>query len=158
KVVFEDAAVTKLVHELARIVVQDPLTGKSQPKDGIYVEPLHLQLVCQRLWKKRAAPDKITAEDLDRLGHDGAMDLRGVAAALAQYYDVSIQEVTARFASQGVTERAIRNWFSGALISPTGLRLPMLLGNEKAYSLSGEVLKALADRWLIRSEQRHGGI
>jgi WD40 repeat protein len=157
-VTFEDGAVAMLVHELARIQVQDPLTGKSQPKDGLYVEPLHLQLVCQRLWKERAVPDRITAEDLDRLAHDQAVDVRGVAAALAHYYDDSVLAVAGQFASEGVTERAIRNWFSESLISVTGLRLPVLLGNEEAFGLSGAVLKALGDRYLIRSEQRHGGI
>jgi WD40 repeat protein len=157
-VTFEDDAITNLVSELARIQVQDPLTGKSQPKDGLYVEPLHLQLVCQRLWKERVAPNRITAEDLDRLAHDAAVDVRGVAAALAHYYDDSVRSAVAQFASQRVTERAIRNWFSGALISPTGLRLPVLLGNEAAYDLSPAVLRALADRYLVRSEQRHGGI
>jgi WD40 repeat protein len=157
-VTFESGAVTTLVNELARIHVQDPLTGKSEPRDGLYVEPLHLQLVCQRLWRDRAIPDRITLADLDRLGHDAAGDMRGVAAALAHYYDDCVRAVAAEFAGQGVTERAIRNWFSGGLISPTGLRLPVLLGSQETYGLSGPALRALADRYLIRSDQRHGAI
>ena len=157
-VTFETEAAKNLVRELARMMVMDPVTARCEPRDGPYVEPLHLQLVCQRLWKERAAPDKITADDLDRLAHDAAEDVRGVGAALAHYYDDSIQAVAAQFGAQGGTERAIRVWFGQALISPTGLRLPFLFGNEDAYGLSGSVLRALADRYLIRSEQRHGGI
>jgi WD40 repeat protein len=156
-VTFEDDATATLVNELARIQVQDPLTGKSQAKEGPYVEPLHLQLVCQRLWQKRQA-DRITVADLGRLAHDAAEDVCGVVAALAHYYDDSVRDVVAQLAPQGVTERAVRNWFSGALISPAGLRLPVLLGSEAAYDLSPAVLRALADRYLIRAEQRHGGI
>src|SRR5207237_1298883 len=119
---------------------------------------LHLQLVCQRLWNERAQRDRISADDLDRLAHDAAEEMCGVAAALAHYYDDSVRAVAAEFAVQGVTERAIRNWFSGALISSKGLRLPVLLGNETSYDLSGPVLRALANRYLIRAEQRHGSI
>jgi hypothetical protein len=155
---FEDEAAGRLVDELARVQVQDALTGASQPKDGLHVEPLHLQLVCQRLWDEKAAPDRITAADLDRLAYTRAADLRGVTAALAAYYDEEVARVATLFAADGVTERAVRDWFGRATISPAGLRLPVLLGTESSYGLTPAVLRALADRYLIRAEHRHGSI
>jgi WD40 repeat protein len=157
-VVFEEQAVTQLVDELARIRVQDPVTGKAETRDGPYVEPLHLQLVCQRLWKERERPDRITKADLDRLGDAHAADLRGVDAALAEYYAGEIRRVADQFTVEKVTERKIRDWFGRALLSDDGLRLPVLLGKENEYGLTPAVLAALAEGWLIRSEQRHGGV
>jgi hypothetical protein len=157
-VTFEDDAARHLVDELARIKVQDPLTGKSEPKDGSYVEPLHLQVVCQRLWKERLSPDRITTADLDRLTHGAGEGLHGVTAALAAYFDEVVRETAARFAPAGVTEKGIRNWFGACAISPSGFRLPVLLGTEAEYNLNPAVLNELALRYLIRSEHRHGQI
>jgi WD40 repeat protein len=154
----EDAVVDKLLSELARTQVQNPLDGRPREKEGNAVEPLHLQVVCQRLWRERAEPGRVTPADLDRLAEGRGDGLRGVSAALAHYYNEAVGQVAARFAGQGVSERAVRNWFGRALISPDGLRLPVLLGSEQAYGLSPEVLQALADRYLIRSDRRLGGV
>ena len=136
----------------------DPLDGRLRQQDGPFVEPLHLQVVCESLWRVRAAPDRITAGDFKRLAHDLGDDLTGVTAALARYYDSSIRETAERFRDAGVTERSIRNWFGRALISSSGLRLPVLLSTEKEFGLNAGVLGALAGRYLVRQDQRHGGI
>src|SRR5262249_24385857 len=57
-----------------------------------------------------------------------------------------------------MTERVLRIWFDRALISSAGLRLSVLLGTEADYGLNPTVLRALADRYLVRQEPRHGGI
>ncbi|MBV8309187.1 MAG: hypothetical protein JO344_02190, partial [Planctomycetaceae bacterium] len=158
-VTVENDAAEQLVSELARIMVMDPFDGKTHTKDGPYVEPLHLQVVCESLWRERSAPDRITATDLSRLAHGrGPRGLRGVTAALALYYDKSVRKVADRFRPDGVTERAIRNWFGRALISTSGLRLPVLLGSEAPFGLNPVVLKALENCYLIRPDQRHGSV
>jgi WD40 repeat protein len=161
-VTFEPDAVDRVIADLARIQVMD-LEGRPLPKDGPYVEPLHLQVVCESLWRARTAPDRITADDLERLAHEVGDDLHGVTAALARYYNTTVRETARLFqhdgvTHDGVTERSIRNWFEQALISPSGLRLSVLLGTEKDYQLTPAVLKALANRYLVRPERRHGGI
>jgi WD40 repeat protein len=160
RVEFEPEAVSKLVDELARVKIMNPVTGQPETKDGLYVEPLHLQLICHRLWAQKVPRpgDTIATEDLDRLTDQHAADLRGVDAALAAYYAETVTDVARRFASAGVTERAIRSWFDQAAISPRGLRLPVLLGTEEKFGLTPAVLKALADGWLIRADHRHGGV
>ena len=256
-VTFDDDAVTALIGDLAWIRVMNPADGKVEPREGPYIEPLHLQVVCESLWRQRAEPSRITSGDIERLAHNqGGSDLRlmswgggsgvptsgnslvilgtdgsgqlhirifdaggklvadtdetklpstqaaaiaalkqqlpallplhvltdaekaqviteatsivglthqgegvrGVTAALANYYDASVQDTARLPCSKGVTERAIRNWFDRALISPSGLRLPVLFGSEGAYGLTSRVVLELADRYLIRPDQRYGGI
>jgi WD40 repeat protein len=156
-VAVEDDAVKALIDELARIQVPDPLDGRPRPKDGPYVEPLHLQVVCESLWRVRAVPNRITARDLERLARDLG-DLQGVTAALARYYDLSVRETAGEFLGRGVTERSIRNWFERALISPAGLRRTVLQGSEASYGLGPAVVDALTDRYLIRRDQRHASV
>ena len=105
-VTFEEDAAKQLVDELARISVMDPLDGKLHTKDGLYVEPLHIQVVCESLWREKSVPDRITTADLARLaqGRD-SHELRGVTAALAFYYDNSVRELAERSRPGGVTER-----------------------------------------------------
>jgi hypothetical protein len=156
-VTFEPAAVTSLIGDLSRIRVMNLIDGRAEPRDGPYVEPLHLQLVCESLWRQRSDPSRITSGDLDRLAHDRGDDLHGVTAALANYYDRSVEDTAKLPTARGVTERAIRNWFDRALISPSGLRLPVHLGGEASFGLTPAVVRELADRYLIRPDQRHGG-
>jgi WD40 repeat protein len=157
-VTVDNDVVASLIRDLARIQVMDPLDGQVEWKDGPYVEPLHLQVVCESLWRVRAASDRITADDFQRLADELGEELHGVTAALACYYDTSIRETAEQFRNDGVTERSIRNWFDRALISASGLRLPVLLGIEKDFGLNPDVLKGLADRYLVRPDQRYGGI
>ena len=168
---FDDDAAAALVKELAKINVQDPLTSKSEPKEGQYVEPLYLQVVCERLWAERkpTAGDHITLADVTRLaaamapaagpaGEGAAPVGPFVDAALAAYYVDTIREVAALPAAAGVTERKLREWFDRALISASDLRLPVLLGTEKEYGLTPPTLLALAGRYLIRAEPRLGSV
>ncbi len=154
-VTFEKDAVNGLIGDLARIQVTDPLDGQLRWKDGPYVEPLHLQVVCESLWHARAAPDRITAKDLQRLARDSG---QGVTAALAHYYDTSVGSVAKPFEHRGVVERSIRNWLERALISPAGLRLTVVLGSEAAYGLDPTILEELTDRYLVRRDQRHSSV
>src|SRR5262249_10557892 len=142
RVIFEDAATDQLITSLARITVQNLVTGKSEEREGHYVEPLYLQLVCARLWNDRAEPDRITTTDLERLT-DGRAELTGVPAALAGYYDAAVTGVAGMPGPVGVSERAIRLWFDRAAISADGLRLPVLLGTEGEHGLAPTTLSAL---------------
>jgi WD40 repeat protein len=157
-VTVEDDAVKCLIGDLARIQVMDPLDGQLRQKDGPFVEPMHLQVVCESLWRVRVAGDRITADDFKRLASDLGDDSHGVTAALAHYYNTSIHKTAEQFRDDGVTERAVRDWFDRALISSSGLRLPVLLGSEKDYRLNPDVLRSLANQYLVRQDQRHGGI
>ncbi len=152
-VAVEEEAVKDLIDDLDRIQVMDPLDGSSQWKHGNYVEPLHLQVVCESLWRERADAGRITRDDLKRLAQKLG-DESGVSAALTLYYNTSVRETAEASRSAGVTERSIRKWIDRALISPAGLRISVLLGGEASYGLNPAVLHALTDRFLIRRDQR----
>jgi WD40 repeat protein len=156
-VTFEENAVDSLIGDLAQIQVTDPLDGKLHWKDGPYVEPLHLQVVCESLWRARDARDRrITARDLERLTKEMGHGLHGVTAALAHYYDTSVRVAANQF--EGITERSIRNWFERALISPAGQRLTVVLGSEGSFGLNPAILEDLTDRYLVRRDQRHSSV
>ena len=160
RVTVEDAAVNRLIDELARVNVQDPVTGLSESKSGPYVEPVYLQVVCQRLWLKRKEADKITLADLDQY--------HGVTAALVDYYDEAVRRVADdrtggrpagdRRPEALALERAVRDLFGQGLITGNR-RNPVRLGDEKQfYGLPPDIWVDLINVYLVRSETRLGGV
>jgi len=81
---FTDAAVRKLVNDLRRIRIQGP-EGTTEGL-GLYVEPVHLQVVCRRLWERLPADDReIGEEDIEAIGD--------VDSALAGYYGERVADI-----------------------------------------------------------------
>jgi Novel STAND NTPase 1 len=132
-------AVGKLVDDLRRVRVQS-LTGITE-EPGPYVEPVQLQVVCLRLLKPGV--DHVSAADVAALGD--------VDNALTDYYDGTVAAVAAE---TGVTERAIRDWFGGELITDQGLRAQVLRGPHG--DANGGALERLESAHLIRAETRRG--
>ncbi len=142
----EFPAVEILVHDLATTKRQQ-VDGSFKDATGRHVEPVHLQVVCRRLWERMPADDlSIDAEDLEQFGD--------VTEALAAYYDDSIEELVG--ASIGAQESAIRRWFEDHLITESGIRKPVLRGRGKSAGLGNEIIEMLLGRHLIRAEQRTG--
>jgi WD40 repeat protein len=147
-VMFTPEAVQKLVDDLSqtRVVQSD---GQTVYQPGPYVEPVHLQVICRRLWDEvmRREPQRNVIER-DDLGDYGNVD-----AALQAYYDDSVG-VIAKEAQ--TAERAIREWLGDRLITREGLRIPAPQESVAATGLSGKVLDELIEARLVRSDQRHG--
>ena len=141
---FTDAAAWKLINDLRRIRLQGP-EGTIEEL-GLYVEPVHLQVVCHRLWERLPADDReIEEEDIEAIGD--------VDSALAGYY---VERVEAIAGETGVRERAIREWFDHQLITAQGIRGQVLQDYERSQGLENRAIARLVDAHLVRAEQRRG--
>jgi hypothetical protein len=144
---FEKAAADLLIDDLRTMLVQRP-DGTSEKRPGPYVEPVHLQVVCHRLWERRpAGATAINASQIDPTGGD-------VDAALAAYYANWVRTIAKGDRSR---ERAIRDWFEGALITEHGTRGQVLLTPGTSQGLANELIQALVkEAHLLRAEARRG--
>ena len=156
-VTFEDAGARLLVNDLCRTKVQH-LSGKIEERDGKYVEPVQLQVVCQCLWEQPAAdPARITKADVQKLGSskDGKQKLGTVDEALADYYEQKIAEAAKAADTTGASEAAIRAWFGEQLILEQGTRGHVPKGERSSAGLDNRVIRSLVAGALVR-EQQHG--
>lgn len=137
-------AVDTLIRNLSAIQVQQP-DGSFMVEQGQYVEPVHLQVVCRRLWTSMADRDlAITEDDLARHAD--------VAAALAGYY----ADAVARIADGNVlVERVIREWIGNKLIVG-GIRSQVRQEVGRTAGLDNAYIQPLLNCYLVRTEQRVG--
>jgi WD40 repeat protein len=145
---FSETAAVELVGDLLEVRVSR--NGKVEEEKGLYVEPVHLQVVCFRLWDKLrpAHGAEITEEQVE---HAADVD-----TTLADYYDEQVQKIAA--SENGATERRIREWFDRQLITPQGIRGQVPKGPETSGGLDNEVVEALAKAQLVRREMRLNAI
>jgi hypothetical protein len=157
---FTDEAARALAKDLCQTSVQQA-DGSVQTLEGQYVEPVQLQVVCQRLWDARQTPDEITLADLETLraatstasGGSEAQPSSPVDQALGDYYAAKVVEVTSR---TRVPERAIRNWFDQQLITAQGLRGQVLKTPGSSQGLENTAIDELLNAYLVRKEDRRG--
>lgn len=148
-VVFTDDAAQKLAQDLGKVPVQQS-DGSFVKQPGPTVEPVHLQVVCQRLWKNHqtrweklpSAQRKITEPDLD--------EFEDVDSALAGYYEEQVAEIASK---HQVRERELREWFDCSLITPRGSRGQVLLAET---NLNVDAIRDLVKVYLVREATRRG--
>ncbi|MGH8898173.1 MAG: NACHT and WD repeat domain-containing protein [Egibacteraceae bacterium] len=140
---FSDAAARKLADNLRRVRVRRP--GGSVKALGPYIEPVQLQVVCERLWERLGERLRVTESDVTEVGD--------VESALASYY---ADRVGAIATETGADERAIRTWFDRALITEQGLRGQVLAGPLDGAPEDERVLGLLEDAHLVRTDTRGG--
>jgi hypothetical protein len=144
-VTFTDAAATLLVNDLRQIQVQ-LAEGNTERRAGPYVEPVELQVVCQRLWDHLPAEaSEITPEHVQSIGD--------VDTALSKYYS---EKVAAISGETSVRERSIREWFDRELITEQGIRGQVLQQSGRSRDLDNRAIAKLVDAHLVRGEQRLG--
>jgi hypothetical protein len=143
---FTEDAADKLIQELAKVKVQRPC-HEPVDREAPYVQPFQLQVVCRTLWEavSREDGDEFTTIDLADVDHHA-----DVPEALRRYYAESVAAVAK---ATGADEGAIRSWFRDALISQ-GLRSQTPMGPTSHDVEPGEVLRALQETYLIRSDTR----
>lgn len=140
---FDDEAATRLADDLRQTKVQRP-DGSSELVLGQAIEPVQLQVVCYRLWERRASHE-ITLADIAQAGD--------VDTALRSYY----AERVARVAKEsGVSEQVIRDWIEKQLITEAGLRGQVLRAPGVTDGLANAVIRRLVDTHLLRAEERRG--
>jgi YVTN family beta-propeller protein len=143
---FAPGVAEKLVGDLLIMRVEN-IFGKIVDMIGEYVEPVHLQVVCQRLWMKVVSSgiNEITEQHLK-----GSAD---VNKALTEFYLDVVSDVSRQ---TGINQNAIRNWFDQKLITSSGTRG---IVNREAKSTGGmpnNVVDLLQQRYIIRPEWRSG--
>ena len=168
KVDFTQGAADKLAQNLSKVRARRA-DGEVGFVDGLYVEPVQLQVVCRRLWgQARPDPLRIEASDIKDEGD--------VETALSEYYTESVRAVAAAgvrraagsdpsqapdsaaeiAAKQAQREASIRDWIDARLITTSGLRGQVLLENEATLGLDEQTIRALVNTHLVRAEERRG--
>ena len=142
-VAFDDQAAERLVNDLRTVRVQQE-DGTSTDTLGNAVEPVQLQVVCQRLWGGLSADDMV-------IGADDVAALGDVSQALEAFYD---EQVAAAAGEELDRERAIRDWFETQLITPQGIRTQIAQEPGATRGLDNAVIADLESRRLLRRERR----
>jgi WD40 repeat protein len=144
-VAYSQEAIELLLHDLSLVRVLDE-SNKVVERPGSYIEPVELQVVCERLWRsQRGDPALISLDDVQQYGK--------VIDALANYYADSVEKASAETKTP---LRNIRQWFEQALIAEGGLRQPVPQGSELEFGVSPECTSRLVDAYLVRVEEQRG--
>ena len=142
----EEAFAKKLVKSLLHYRVQ---TGTSTIEVvGEFVEPVQLQVVCQRLWKRLEKGDAI-----DNIADDVAV-YGDVNSALEDFYNRAIAQT---IANADIDERTLRSWIERKLITPAGTRSTVFRGGQRAEGIPNSIIDELVNQYVIRGESRGGG-
>jgi YVTN family beta-propeller protein len=143
KKLFEEGVIEKLIEDLLKIRVET-FGGQSQELKGEFVEPIQLQVVCQRLWNKLKI-SKIDQIDQSFLGD--------IDKALVDFYVDAIREASKL---PDINERKIREWFEEKLITSSGTRGVVHRGASSTGGLPNMVADVLEQKYIIRKEERSG--
>lgn len=146
---FTDEAAAALVDNLRKVRVQGPCQEPTEIS-GPYVEPVHLQVVCHRLW--RSLHDRMGA-DLRSITAEQIQPFRDIAGALGAYYADAVKETARR---TGTDERLLRDWFENQLITANHFRSQTVTGPAGEDVASAGVLAELELRYLVRADMRAG--
>jgi YVTN family beta-propeller protein len=151
-----DIQIEMLVEELLKIQVEDPFSGKPRQINGEFVEPIHLQIVCQRWWQEISLGKTQTAQARLKA-------LADVDSALQEFYERSIYDATTH---TNISEGIIRRLCEEKLITSSGTRAFVHWGAFSQFiqginkSISEEkidkVISILESKYLIRAERRSG--
>ena len=139
---FAPEAARTLIENLLKVPIKSA-TGITDVS-GEYVEPLHLQLVCTKLWK--SLPSDVKVIDTKYIENLGDVD-----DALAVYYESCIAQVVKQTRTN---EGTLRAWFERKLITPDGLRGIVPKGALTTGGLPNDIVDRLQKLYLIRIEMR----
>ena len=139
-------AVDKLIHDLSMVQTQGH-DGQTVLEEGLYVEPVYLQVVGRQLWAKMPADDaEISIKDIE--------DYAEVSTVLAGYYAHAVENVVP---GDLAVERAVRDWVRGKLIVG-GIRSQVRREPTHSAGLDNALIEKLVNSYLLRTEERAGGI
>ncbi|MBN2002932.1 MAG: hypothetical protein JXA21_06215 [Anaerolineae bacterium] len=135
--------------ELRRVKVQRQV-GMEMVEEtilGPYIEPVQLQVVCNRLWENLPEQDDL-AIDLNEVQQYGDVD-----RALVDFYESALTDAVQ---NAGTSERDLRHWFSNQLLTPMQTRGLALRGAVETAGMPNEAVDILQNRHIIRPEMRAG--
>ena len=140
--------IEQIVQDLMKIKVET-ITRESLEVIGEFIEPIHLQVVCQRWWEERSISKDTTKSNSNLL----SKDLTNVNKALEDFYIKSLQRAIKK---TNVKEDDLRRWCEENLITSSGTRSNIHLEANTTKGIPNKAIESLADSYLIRREWRSG--
>jgi hypothetical protein len=153
RVNFSEEALQKLIRDLRQIRTRKA-GGGTQVKEGLFIEPVQLQVVCHRLWDEKIGPTERSDQDpwitinADDIGESGSTE-----TLLKDFYAEAVAKAAPLL---GGDERHVREWIEEFLIAQNGLRNQVLAGDESTGGMPTAVLEALENARVLRREDRGG--
>lgn len=137
-------AASALIEDLSVMQVQQP-DGSFVAQPGLHVEPVHLQVVCRRLWDAMPDDDRsIDDEHIERYAD--------VSSALAGYYADAVAGIAD---GDQTVERALREWVGTQLIVGD-IRSQVRQEKDRSSGLDNALIDGLRHSYIVRVEQRAG--
>lgn len=149
-VTFEEEAARGLVHDLSMVQTRTP-DGAYVTVEGPYVEPVQLQVVCQRLWARLVETGRLH----NRIDARDVHDFGRVSDALAGFYRETVAAAARRTL---VPEARIRSWIEKKLIVPPNLRNRLLRRPEETAGMPDRVVAQLLNLLLLRQEEHRNAV
>jgi WD40 repeat protein len=155
---FAPGVAEKLVDDLRRIRALPSTVAEGEAGDGgavlgPNVEPVQLQVVCNRLWEN--LPD-----DLDHdIGWEEVEKYGNIDRALTEFYESAIAhayQVCKKLTDCPINEHQLREWFGKQMITPAQTRGLALRGEQDTAGLPNQVVGVLENQHLIRADARGG--
>jgi WD40 repeat protein len=159
---FDPGVAERLVDDLRRIKTHqygstlDTPDGIDETGDGAqesefvlgpFVEPVQLQVVCNRLWDNlpEQEDNAIQWEEVEKFGN--------IDRALTDFYENALARCVQE---TDVREPQLRRWFGQQLITPMQTRGLALRGEHETGGLPNKAVDVLEGQHLIRAEARAG--
>jgi hypothetical protein len=142
---FAPGVAEKLVDDLRTTTIMNSV-GEAREVVTDTVEPAHLQIVCAALWE--ALPAAASVISFQHLQEHGDVD-----RTLAGFCGRAVAEVAA---AHGMPESDLWEWLKRTFITDHGTRGTVYEGISVTGGIPNSVARALADRHLLRAEDRAG--
>ncbi len=152
---FEPGAGEELVSDLCKIRVVD--AGKVFEVPGEFVEPVHLQVVCQSIWRNLPEDWKklltSNAEGSPKITRAQVETFGDVNDALASYYQRAVHSASN---NAGIHEGHLRRWIAESLITPSGTRGMVLSSSAATAGIPQKALEVLDRAHVIHAADQGG--
>ena len=150
---FPEEAAEELVKRLRKSPT-DSASGDLGELLDEFVEPMHLQLSCQKLWLRCQQEWEGLPQTEWEISRESVEKYVAVKAVLEEFYDDTVREVAS---SASVPEWRLREWCE-KLISREGTRSAVVQDSKTTHGIPNTVVQKLDRRHLVRSEERSGGV
>jgi WD40 repeat protein len=142
---FAEGAAEKLVDEL--LLMRVDVGGEVKEVSGRYVEPLHLQLVCESLWDDLPPDETVIKKKAVQAYGD-------VDQVLGELYDTAVRSASA---TAHMREGRLRKLIESDFITPSGTRAPVFVDDTSDGKASANAVAELERRHVIQAEEWRPG-
>jgi tetratricopeptide (TPR) repeat protein len=143
---YGDGVAEQLVQELRKSYAPDDKGGVITISDE-FIEPVHLQIICERLWDE--LPDEVKEITVEHVKTFGDVD-----EALREFY----ANVVSQAAHQTkISEGRIRNWVESRLITPAQTRGTVFREKDETAGAPNVLPETLENLHLVRGDWRGAG-